>query len=216
VGVESETTTTRPLLRWAPAAAIAASVVLVVSVALWMRPTLQSNSPLATRVSAPSPAQVPEKPRREPPPSLEQLARVDPPRYEPVTSRNVPDEATKRFQRGMEHYRQADYAGAVEHLRAAMSLDPLAPHIYFFLGISELMLGKDKDAIVQLSRTIALGDSAYLEEAHWYLAKAFLRQKDLDAAKTQLKTVIQLRGAKSGEAQRLLTQLESSLWFIER
>ena len=46
VGVESETTTTRPLLRWAPAAAIAASVVLVVTVALWMRPTSPSGSPL--------------------------------------------------------------------------------------------------------------------------------------------------------------------------
>jgi predicted negative regulator of RcsB-dependent stress response len=59
-----------------------------------------------------------------------------------------------------------------------------------------------------LRATIALGDSAYLEEAHLYLAKAFLRRNDLAAAEAQLKTLIQLRGSGSGEAQRLLTQLE--------
>ena len=52
-------------------------------------------------------------------PSLEQLARFEPPRYEPLRLRGVPDEATARFQRGMEHYRKADYAAAVDDLRAA-------------------------------------------------------------------------------------------------
>ena len=70
------------------------------------------------------------------------------------------------------------------------------------------MLGQDDAAIDRLRATIALGDSAYLEEAHWYLAKAFLRRKDLGAAETELKTLIQLRGSKSGEAGRLLTQVE--------
>ena len=35
---------------------------------------------------------------------------------------------------------------------------------------------------IALQATIALGDSPYLEDAHWYLAKAFLRRKDLGAA----------------------------------
>ena len=129
-------------------------------------------------------------------------------RYKAPTLRGVPDEATERFQRGMEHYRQADYAAAVGDLRTAAELDPDAAHIRFFLGISHLMLGQDDAAIDRLRATIALGDSPYLEEAHRYLAKAFLRRNDLGAAETQLKRLIQLRGSWSDEAQRLLTQVE--------
>ena len=155
-----------------------------------------------------TPTTQPPEPTAVSEPSLEQLARVEPPRYEPQRLRDVPDEATKRFQRGMEHYRKADYAGAVEDLRAAAELDPDAPHIRFFLGISDLMLGDDDAAIDRLRATIALGDSSYLEEAHLYLAKAFLRRKDLDAAEAELKKLVQLQGSGSGEARRLLTQVE--------
>ena len=67
----------------------------------------------------------------------------------------MPDEATKRFERGMEQYRKADYAGAVDGLRAAAELDPDGVHILFFLGVSHLMLGHDDAAIERLRATIA-------------------------------------------------------------
>jgi TolA-binding protein len=215
-GAEIEAETTRSLFGWASAAGLAAAVVLAVGVVvLWMRPTLPSSPPEATEAPGPSQAQVPEKPGTQQPaqttesePSLEQLARVEPPRYEPLTLRGASNQATQRFQRGMERYRKADYAGAVDDLRAAAELDPDAAHISFFLGISHLMSGQDNAAIDRLRATIALGDSPYLEEAHFYLAKAFLRRKDLGAAEEQLKKLIQLRGSGSGEARRLLTQVE--------
>jgi tetratricopeptide (TPR) repeat protein len=214
-GAELEPRTTRPLFGWASAAGLAAAVVLAVGVVLWTRPTRPSSPPEATNAPGPSQAQVPEKPGTQQPerttesePSLEQLARVEPPRYEPLTLRGASNQATQRFQRGMERYSKADYRGAVADLHAAAELDPDAPHINFFLGISHLMLGQDDVAIDRLRATIALGDSPYLEEAHFYLAKAFLRRKDLDAAEGQLKELIQLRGSESGEARRLLTQVE--------
>ena len=213
-GAEFEAQRRHPFLRWGPAAGLAAAAVLAVAV-LWMRPNLPSSSPGATKTPPSSEAQSPEKPRPQKPPpraasepSVEQLARIEPPRYEPQRLRDVPDEATKRFERGMEQYRKADYAGAVDGLRAAADLDPDGVHILFFLGVSHLMLGQDDAAIERLRATIARGDSAYLEEAHWYLAKTFLRRKDFGAAESQLKTVIQLRGPKRGEARRLLTDVE--------
>ena len=213
-GAEFEAKTPRRFLRWAPAAGLAAAVVLAVGMVLWMRP-LPTGLPEPRKTEPSSPAQLPERPRPQGPepsvaltPSLEQLARVEPPRYKPLTLRGAPDEGTARFQRGMERYRKADYGGAVADLRAAVELDPDAAHIRFFLGISHLLLGQDTAAIDWLLATIALGDSPYLEEAHWYLAKAFLRRKDLGAAETELKKLIQLRGAGTGEARRLLTQLE--------
>jgi tetratricopeptide (TPR) repeat protein len=211
---EFDANTTRPFFAWASVAGVAAAGVLAVGLVLWMRP-LPSRLPEAAKAPPPSQAQLPEErqplapaPTVAPERSLEQLARVDPPGYVPQTLRGSPDEATARFHRGMEQYRKADYAGAVADLRAAADLDPDAAHARFFLGIVHLMLGQDDAAIQGLQATIAVGDSAYLEEAHLYLAKAFLRRKDFRGAETQLKSVIQLRGSESGEARRLLAQLE--------
>jgi RNA polymerase sigma factor (sigma-70 family) len=121
---------------------------------------------------------------------------------------NLPDEVTQHFVRAMERYGKADYTGAAGDLRAAAKLDPDAAHIRFFLGVSYLMSGEDSAAIDRLRATIALGDSPYLDEAHWYLARAYLRRRDLDAAQSELRELIQLHGPASVEARRLLMQVE--------
>ena len=213
-GVEFQARKRDPWFRWVPAAGLAAAAIAAALV-LWMRPAPPSGSP-ETTVPPPSQTQAPQtpSPQQLPPPtagsepSLQQLAKVEPPLYEPRRLRDVPDEATKRFQTGMEHYRKADYALAVDDLHESARLDPDAPHILFYLGISHLMLNHEDAAIAGLRATIALGDSPYLEEAHLYLAKAFLRRHDLRAAEIELKKLIDLRGSWSGEAQRLLTQVE--------
>jgi tetratricopeptide (TPR) repeat protein len=214
-GAEFEGNAARTVPRWAPAAGLAAAVVLAAAATLWMRAPVPSGVPKET--AAPLQSE-PESPRRPQPqeseraavsePSLEQLARIQPPPYQPLRLRGVPDEATERFQRGMERYREADYAGAVAELRGAAELDPEASHIRFFLGICHLMVGEDDAGIERLRATIGLGDSPYLEEAHLNLAKALLRRKDFGAAEAQLKALIQLRGSKSAEAGRLLTQIQ--------
>lgn len=201
---------TRSYRLWTVAAGMAAVVVLAVAAALWMQ-TPASSGPGEQVASAPAiPAQLPETPRdahgkgAEPERPLEVLARFEPPPYEPLVLRGTPDDAMAQFLKGMDRYGKADYAGAVAALRAAAALDPDAPNICFFLGISQLMLGQDEMAIDRLGRTIALGESAYLEDAHWYLAKAFLRRHDIARAQTELKTIAQLRGLRAAEAQRLL------------
>jgi tetratricopeptide (TPR) repeat protein len=198
------------------AAVLAAAVVLAVGVMVWMRPSMPSGSPEPlTAQRPPSPAHPSEQPRPEAPappvaspPSLEQLARFEPPRYDPLRLRGVPDQATARFQRGMEQYGKADYAGAVDDLRAAVELDPDAAHARFFLSISYLLLAQDSAAIDQLQNTIALGDSAYLEEAQFFLAKAFLRRRDLGSAEAQLKKLIALGGSRMAEARQLLAEVQ--------
>jgi tetratricopeptide (TPR) repeat protein len=109
----------------------------------------------------------------------------------------------------MEHYRRADYRAAVDDLRVAAEMDPEAAHTRFFLGVAHLMLGQDDAGIARLRATIALGDSPYLEDAHFYLAKAFLKRKDLGAAETQLNALIRLPGSKSDEARRLLSGIQT-------
>jgi tetratricopeptide (TPR) repeat protein len=206
-----------PSFRWFTAAGLCLIAVPAVLM-LWMRP---AAPPRSSDKSAPRPqAQLPDKTTAQPPPlavasgpSLEELARVIPPGYEPLKLGDVSDEATTFFQSGMEHYRKADYPRALDDLREAGRLDPDAPHILFFLGISDLMLGHDDAAIARLRETIALGDSPYLDEAHLYLAKAYLRRKDVASAEIHLRSVIDLSRhsrvdrSRSAEAKRLLAEL---------
>ena len=196
-------------------AAVAATLVLTVGGALWLRP-MPVGGPTTTEVQRPpaptaSSAQPPSA--AVPPvavvPSLEQLARFAPPVYTPPRLRGAPDEATAHFLRGMESYRNADYGGAIADLRLAAAADPDAPHIHFFLGIAHLAEGQHDAGMARLRGTIAIGDSPYLEDSHFYLAKALLARRDLAGAEAQLNRVIQLRGPMSDEARRLLNQVRT-------
>jgi len=140
---------------------------------------------------------------------LAQLARVEPPRYSPRVLRGVTDEATLRFREGMEAYSGGDYPIAVQKLSAAATADPSRPDIAFFLGASELLSGDTAGAVRELQRTIRIGETPFLEEAHFYLAKAYLEQSALDLARTELVKVRALHGEKGGEADAILAQLAS-------
>ena len=206
--------------RWLSVAGLAATIILTVGSLLWMRPLSSPRAPGMTETRPPSqaaPTEASPTPTPTPTPtpapplpagaSLEQLARVEPPAYQPLTLRGASDEATSRFQAGMARYQRADYPAAVAELRGAATLAPDAAHIRFFLGIAHLMAGQDIAAVSELRATTALGDSPYLEEAHWYLAKALLRLKRPAAAEAELRTLIQLQGTGASEARTLLAAI---------
>jgi tetratricopeptide (TPR) repeat protein len=77
--------------------------------------------------------------------------------------------------------------------------------------VSHLLDGQPRLATDELGRTIALGDSPYLEEAYFYLAKAHLQTRNLDAAITALERTIQLDGERAPEAHQLLGAIKRYL-----
>lgn len=189
--------------RWAWAGA-AAGVLLAVGVGFWLRHQVPGVQP-APRVVVTPPARVPAPPQG---PTLAELAQVQPPPYAPATLRGTTDEATRRFRNAMQHYAKGDYGAAIPGLRAAAQLSPRAPNVSFFLGICYLLTDRTEASIAQLHNTAAIGDSTYLENAHFFLAKAYLRQANLAAAQTELKKTVQLHGQRESEARKLLEQLE--------
>jgi tetratricopeptide (TPR) repeat protein len=218
---ESESPAPRSILWWllrpstAPvlASGIAAAILLSVGLTVWMRAP-RPDTVVATKtgpsrpVGAESAQPRASEPSAAPATSIEQLARVEPAPYEPVTLRGPANEATTRFRQGMEWYKKSDYGAAVTDLQAAADIDPGAAHIQFFLGVSHLLNGQDGAAIRHLQATVQLGDSPYLEEAHLYLAKAFLRKHDISAAEADLDAAIRLNGAHADEARRLLADIK--------
>lgn len=169
------------------------------------RPEPESPSPAVSEIAPPAET-------RPPAPSaalLAALAVVQPPAYAPVLLRGAQDEARRRFRDAMLHYAEGEFSGAKMGLESAASLDPTAPDIAFFLGICALLTGQPTAAIEQLRRTIALGESPYLEEAHFFLAKAHLKAGELEAATSQLEAAIRMRGDHEREARALLQRLEA-------
>jgi tetratricopeptide (TPR) repeat protein len=169
------------------------------------RPQSGPAPPLPSEVGPPA-AGLPTPQARAP---LAALALVQPPAYAPSLLRGTQDAAARRFREAMLHYARGDFAAAKAGLEAAAALDPQASDIAFFLGAATLLIDQPEPAIEQLRRTIALGQSPYLEEAHFFLAKAHLKLGDVDAATAQLEEAIRMGGEREQEARVVLQQLRA-------
>ncbi len=185
--------------RWTAAMVTAAVVILAVLGIRWgMKPDLSPSAP-PTQTMQPGPAG----------PSLAELARFDPPTYTPAVLRGAQDKPMRKFRAAMKHYQQGDYARAINGLREAAKLNPKDAGALFFLGVSHLLSGQTDDGIAVLQQSVALGDNPYLEEAHYYLAKAFLHKSDLAAAEAELQKTVQLKGDLESKAQELSQAIQA-------
>ena len=183
----------RPSATWMRLAVAAARVVAASLVTLrspgWLEP-----APAGVDRQTPSPTNPYAK-----------LASFEPPSPPSVTLRGatLPD-----LDRGLDLYRQRDFAGAAHALQAAARTTPdaVAP---FFLGISLLEIGETDQGIAALKATVARGDSPYLEEAHLYLARAHFAKGDFLAAERELDLTIALNGDRGEEARALIEDSRS-------
>jgi tetratricopeptide (TPR) repeat protein len=178
---------------WEWSGVLAAAAVLAVAV-LWTRP-----GPPLPSVTPASPGKPPERTA-----TLATLGRFDPPSYSPVTWRNASTMSRTWFDSGMARYAARDYKGAIADLERAASASSSAPQVHFFLGICRLLTGDVEAGIAGLERTVAQGDTPFLESARFYLARAALLKNDRRAAETYLGRVIALRGELALPAQQLL------------
>jgi hypothetical protein len=195
---------------WALAAA--ATVFAAVGVSLVLRhapePLVQPPTPTTLGRASPVPAPSSESPPalpspvRRAAPAIEDLARVEPPRYLPLTMRGqAPDPA---FDEAMAFYARARYAEAAKLLAPLAERDPQSR---FFRGVA-LLMSDDAEAVDELERTAALEVPPWSVAARFFLAKAHLRQKDLAGARRELALVVATQGTYSTEARRLLRALD--------
>jgi tetratricopeptide (TPR) repeat protein len=178
--------------RRAWAYSVAAVLFIVAAAALWWQLIGPGRPPAGTKETYSS---------------LTMLARIEPPLYIPSALRGMEDEAAERFRLGMKSYVEGRYGEAIPDLRSASELNPEGAGIRFFLGICLLLIEQTDEGIAELGKTIALGDSPYLEEAHFYLAKAYLGKGDVRAAKKELNWVLERGINLKEEAARISDQL---------
>jgi len=138
---------------------------------------------------------------------LAELARVDAPAWTPVQLRGAESEASVRFGEAMVPYAKRDWPAALPLLREAARLDPGAPEVSFYRGASALLAGETPEAIESLRRVVSLGETPFLDEAHFLLAKAQLRSGNLPAAQAELRKVVELGGERRATARQLVERL---------
>jgi tetratricopeptide (TPR) repeat protein len=97
------------------------------------------------------------------------------------------------------YYRDDKYAEAAGQLAKVSKMYPRGVEAQLYLGISQLYLQQNSEAIPALEAAQQLGPEQFREDATWYLAVAHQRAGDTQASLTELR---KLCGSKSNYASR--------------
>ena len=160
---------------------------------------LIADSPVTTPASSPAAKARPD------------LASFDPPTGpagEPVVAATGNEPL---FVEAMKYYQARDYSRASFALQQATGRQPGNPEFRFFLGISYLLTNDTQAGIRELKVAEGLGSSPYVDRTHFYLAKAFLRQKDTINAMRQLDTLVDAGGNLAEPARKLRFELANNI-----
>jgi len=85
-------------------------------------------------------------------------------------------------------YTRGDLRQAEAQLARAAT-ENAEPGVFFFLGVTRLMLGHAPNALAPLQGVLARAPNRYVAEAHFYLAKAWLQLERPDSALAHLRAI---------------------------
>ena len=93
------------------------------------------------------------------------------------------------FERGMVDYKSGEYKAAIDRWKPLLAENPANDTLNYFLGTAHLELNNTGLAIARLKEVTKEPQSRFFNEAHWYLALAYLLEnKTEDAFKALEKT----------------------------
>lgn len=123
--------------------------------------------------------------------------------------RGITEESLTAKQRAFNAYDAGDYYASEEALSALVAVEPSALN-YFYLGTSQLELGKTEEAVKSLN-TVINNYSGLNEQAKWYLSLAHLKNENEDAALGSLANIISKESEYEAKAKALLEDMGYSL-----
>ncbi len=200
-----------PRRRWIrPASVMAVAGTVILGVILGRSPRPVAPPPSSSTPTAPPTATAPQTNAAAKPldNQLERMSAVVPPQYVTLITRSQGNESATGFEQAMAHYVAGRYDHAARGLSATANRSPNLPHVQFFLGISEMMLGNPDAARKALQRTARSGVTPYADEAHFYLGKLALRAKDVPTARREFQIAAARKAGPTGEAAKLLAELK--------
>ncbi|WP_114748200.1 tetratricopeptide repeat protein [Pleomorphovibrio marinus] len=93
---------------------------------------------------------------------------------------------TYAFDRGMVDFKIGNYTSAITLWQPLINKDSPSDTLNYFMGMAHLGLGESSEAILFLERVESLEDSKFQRDAIWYLALAHIKHGDFSSAKRYL------------------------------
>ena len=108
----------------------------------------------------------------------------------------------------LEAYGRNDYAAAERELTRVSSRYPASVEIFFYQGVSRLLLDDNWGAIASLKAAEGVADASFAPDVAWYRAIADQRVGDLQEAGARLETLCRGTSARAASACEALKRLE--------
>jgi len=182
---------------WQFAGAAAAVVLLIAGTVLVWQSRRAAPAPTTPQIAAKVP--------RPAPPSVFQLDKpaIRPPDAGDLLWRGSGKPApSDDLARAFEALRRNDFAEAEGRLQALVRRQPRSAAAQFYLGMTELFLQHDHEAVtaLQAAERLANGDSVLRGDATWYLALAYHRTGQIEQAKDRLEVLCRGQGNRVAQA----------------
>lgn len=199
---------------------LAAMVLITLGVVLWLGRDWRGPAPAGQQAETPPSLSPLTPPPRENPWRELKIAKAE---YTPPVA--TPDDVVWRggkrrptgpptlapFTQAMRPYQKNDFAGAERQLGQFLEHNPHHAEANLYRGVSLLLLDKRTDAIAPLQAAIEHGGSRVRQQAHWYLALAYLKSGESSKALGHLDAVIEGSGQHRAEALQLRPQVRDAL-----
>jgi len=117
-------------------------------------------------------------------------------------------EPEKAFNSAMEAYQHDDFETAIERLWTVNELQPAnAREVNFYLGVSLMLVGRNREAIGPLNQVVESGNGPRGEKSRYYLALAYVKTGQIKEAVSEADAII----AKGGEYLVAAKQLKEAI-----
>lgn len=148
------------------------------------------------------------------PAELRDLAEIEPHYFHAINAMGpaAQTEAERLFLQGMTHYGSGEYNDAIVLLERAAALDSSAAEFQFYLGVTNLLLGRPHAALAPLQQSIARDKTRYEPRARWYMANAYLELNDAQQALTELQRIARRQGEYAAQAREMIAKIAA---FVE-
>ena len=106
-------------------------------------------------------------------------------------------------------YSNGEYNVAWNMMKQITTDDNNNMQAFFFRGISAMETENINDALFSLKAILNDNKSLYVESAEWYLALCYLKQNDIEKAKSQFEKIALGSGYYKAEAKKILGKLKN-------
>ncbi|HJQ69032.1 MAG TPA: tetratricopeptide repeat protein [Blastocatellia bacterium] len=130
--------------------------------------------------------------------------------YTPSSETVILRKKNKAFDHAMAAYQENDFPSAIEQLETISELEPDSmADVGFYLGVSLLLAGRNRDAIAPLKQSVQSGVGPLRESSHYYLALAYLKNNQPQQSLAELDATIAMNGKHRADAESLKEQVSS-------